>query len=105
MVYNVHGCTRICDKNNVIYQDNQITILMERNGRNLCTGNSRHIHIRYFFVNDRIDKGEMRVEYCPTSLMLAGFFTKPFMGELFRKLRDVIMVYTYIFDLDPTLLQ
>ena len=92
-------------KNNVIYQDNQSAIRMEKNGRNSCTGNSRHIHIRYFFVKDRIDKGEMRVEYCPTHLMLADFFTKPLMGELFRKLRDVIMGYTSIFDLDPTLLQ
>ena len=92
-------------KNNVIYQDNQSAIRMEKNGRNSCTGNSRHIHIRYFFVKDRIDKGEMRVEYCPTHIMLADFFTKPLMGELFRKLRDVIMGYASIFDLDPTLLQ
>ena len=92
-------------KNNEIYQDNQSAICMEKNGRNSCTGNSRHKHIRYFFVKDRIDKGEMRVEYCPTHLMLADFFTKPLMGELFRKLRDVIMGYTSIFDLDPTLLQ
>ena len=40
----------------VIYQDNHSEICMEKNGRNLCTGNSRHIHIRYFFVKDRIDK-------------------------------------------------
>ena len=82
MVYNAHGCIRICDKNIAIYQDNQSEIRMEKNGQNLCTGNSRHIHIRYFFVKDRIDRREMRVEYCPTHLMLAGFFTKPLMGEL-----------------------
>ena len=58
-----------------------------------------------FLREDRIDKGEMRVEYCPTHLILADFFTKTLMGELFRKLRDVIMGYTSIFDLDPTLLQ
>ena len=56
-------------------------------------------------MKDRIDKGEMRVEYCPKHLMLADFLTKPVMGELFRTLRDVIMGYTSIFDLDPTLLQ
>ena len=77
---------------------------MEKNGRNSGTGNSRHIHIRYFFVKDRIDKEDMRVKYCPTHLMLADFFTKPLMGELFRKIRDVIMGYTSIFDLDPALL-
>ena len=92
-------------KNNVIYQDNQSAIRMEKNGKNLCTGNSRHIHIRYFFLKDRIYKGEMRVEYCPTHLMLEDFFTKTLMGGLFRKFRSVIMGYTSIFELDPTILQ
>ena len=78
---------------------------MDKNGQNSCTGNSRHIHIRYFFVKDRIDKVVMRVEYFPTHLMLADFFTKPLMGGLFRKLRIVIMGYTCISELDPTLLQ
>ena len=59
--------------NNVIYHDNQSAICMDKNGRNSCTGHSRHIHIRYFFVKDRIDKGEIRVEYFPTHLMLADF--------------------------------
>jgi len=39
-------------KKNVIYQDNQSAMKMEKNGRNSCTRNSRHIHIRYFFVKD-----------------------------------------------------
>ena len=56
-------------------------------------------------MKDRIDKGETRVEYCLTHLMLADFFTKPLMGEIFRKLRSVIMGYTSIFEPDPTLLQ
>ena len=62
---------------NVVFQDNQSAIQMETNGRNSCTGNSRHIHIRYFFVKDRIEKKEMRVEYCLTEYMLADYFTKP----------------------------
>ena len=78
-------------KDNRLYQDNQSTILMLKNGRNSCTGNSRHIDIRYFFVKDRIDKGELKVEYCPSSIMLADFFTKPLQGQLFKKFRDVIM--------------
>ena len=43
-------------KNNVLYKDNQRQILMLKNRRNLCTRNSRHVHIRFFFVKDRIDK-------------------------------------------------
>ena len=46
-----------------------------------------------FFVKDRIDKKEIRIEYCPTELMLADFFTKPLQRSLFRKFRNVIMGY------------
>ena len=80
-------------KDNVLYQDNQSTILMLKNGRNSCTGNSRHINIRYFFVKDRVDKKELRIEYCPSLIMLADFFTKPLQGHLFQKFREVIMGY------------
>ena len=84
---------------NVLYQDNQSTILMLKNGRNSCTGNSRHVHIRYFFVKDRVEKGEVKVEYCPTLQMVADYFTKPLQGSLFNKLRDVIMGYKSIYTL------
>ena len=72
---------------------------MLKNGRNSCTGNSRHINIRYFFVKDRIDKKEIRVEYCPSLIMLADFFTKQLQGRLFIKFREVIMGYRPISDL------
>ena len=78
---------------------------MEKNGRNSCTGNSRHIHIRYFFVKYIIDKGEMKVENFPTYLVIADFFTKPLTVDMFRKLRSIIMGYTSIFELNPTLFQ
>ena len=60
-------------ENLVIYQDNQSAIIMEKNGRDSCTGNFRLIHIRYLFVKDSIDKGEINLEYCPTHLILAIF--------------------------------
>ena len=80
---------------NIIMQDNQSAIRMEKNGRNSCTGNSRHIDIRYFFVKDRIDKNEFKIEYCPTENMQADFFTKALQGSLFKKFKDVIMGYKH----------
>ena len=56
---------------NVIFQDNQSAMILEINGRNSCTGNSRHIDIKYFWVKDRVDKKEVEIQYCPTHLMLA----------------------------------
>ena len=90
-------------KENTVYQDNQSAIRMERNGSNSCTGNSRHIDIRYFFVKDRVDKGEVQIEYCPTGWMLADYYTKPLQGSLFRKFRDVIMGYKHINSLRSTI--
>ena len=55
---------------NILYQDNECTIKMKKNGRNLCTGNSRHIYIRFFFVKDRVNKETFSIKYCHTSLML-----------------------------------
>ena len=78
---------------NIMFQDNKSSIKMEKNGRNSCTGNSRHISVRYFFVKDRVDKGEIKIEYCPSIYMLADFFTKPLQGRLFRCFREVIMGY------------
>jgi hypothetical protein len=76
---------------NVIYQDNQSTILLARNGRRSSGKRTRHIDIRYFFVTDRIAQGDVRVEYCPTQQMVADIFTKPLQGSLFRRLRDLVL--------------
>jgi hypothetical protein len=86
---------------NLLYQDNQSAIKMESNGRRSCTGNSRHVAIRYFFVKDRVDKGELSIEYCPTQLMVADFFTKPLQGRLFHLFRNVIMGYSHIDTIKP----
>jgi hypothetical protein len=41
---------------NVIYQDNQSTILLENNGTRSSAKRTRHLDIRYFFITDRVDK-------------------------------------------------
>ena len=72
---------------------------MEKNGRNSCTGNSRNIDIKYFFVKDRVSKKEIKIVYCPSEQMLADFFKNPLNGRLFHTFRDVIMGYRPITDL------
>ena len=48
---------------NVVYQDNQSAILLERNGQKSSGKRTRHIDIRYYFITDRIAHKEVRVEY------------------------------------------
>ena len=78
-----------------IYQDNQSAILLEKNGRASAGKRSKHIDLRYFFAKDRIESGDIEVDFTPTTEMLADFFTKPLQGELFRKFRNLIL------NLDP----
>jgi hypothetical protein len=75
----------------ILYQDNKSAILLEENGKKSSSKRTRHINIRYYFVTDRIEKGDVKVEYCPTSQMIADFFTKPLQGTLFNTFRDFIM--------------
>ena len=64
---------------------------MEKFGKTSCSNRSRHIAIRYFFMKDRSDKGEIKLERCPTSEMLLDYHTNPLQGKLFRLFREVIM--------------
>jgi hypothetical protein len=76
---------------NIVFQDNKSAILMEKNGKASSSKRTKHINIRYYFVTDRINKKELKVEWCPTGDMIGDFMTKPNQGTLFTKFRDQIM--------------
>jgi hypothetical protein len=78
-------------RQNLLYQDNQSAMLLERNGSASRSCRTRHIDIRFFFIKDRIQSGEVEIEYCPTDDMIGDFFTKPLQGQKFYKFRKVIM--------------
>ncbi|CAJ1935865.1 unnamed protein product [Cylindrotheca closterium] len=62
---------------NILYQDNKSAILLEENGRKCAGKRSRAINICYFFITDQVEKGNVKVKYCPTDDMIADFMTKP----------------------------
>jgi hypothetical protein len=76
---------------NVLYQDNKSAILLETNGQRSAGKRSRHLNIRYFFMADQVEKGNVIIEYCPTASMTGDFMTKPLQGEKFRQFRKEIM--------------
>jgi hypothetical protein len=81
-------------QDNIVYQDNKSAILLEKNGKASSSKRTKHIDIRYFFVTDRIQMGQVRPEWCPSLDMVADFMTKPLQGALFFKFRDLIMGVT-----------
>jgi hypothetical protein len=76
---------------NILFQDNRSAMLLEKNGKASSSERTKHIHIRYYFVTDRISKGELKVQWCPTTKMIADYMSKPLQGKLFRRFRDLIM--------------
>ncbi|CAJ1963133.1 unnamed protein product [Cylindrotheca closterium] len=76
---------------NILYQDNKSAILLEENGRKITGKRSQAINIRYFFITDQVEKGNVKIEYCPTDDMIADFMTIPLQGEKFCKFRDLIL--------------
>ena len=78
-------------KRNVLFQDNQSAMLLERNGIASSSRRTRHINIRFFFIKDRVTSKEIELEFCPTDEMVGDYFTKPLQGAKFREFRKIIM--------------
>jgi hypothetical protein len=57
-------------KDNVLFQDNKSSILLEKNGKASSSKRTKHINIRYFFITDRVSKEELSVVWCPTGDMI-----------------------------------
>ena len=76
---------------NILYQDNKSAILLEENGRKSAGKRSRALNVRYFFLTDQVEKGNLKIRYCPTDEMWGDFHSKPLQGEKFRDFRTKIL--------------
>jgi hypothetical protein len=78
-------------KENILFQDNQSTMLLEEKGRQSAGKRSRHLNIRLFFVKDQKEKRNLTIQYCPTDQMIGDYMTKPLHSKKFKKFRQSIM--------------
>ena len=85
------ACQEYKVSENIIFQDNKSTLIMEKNGKASSSKKTKHIKVRYFLVKDKIEKGEVQVKYCPSEKMWSDVLTKPLHGEKFRKMRSMLM--------------
>jgi hypothetical protein len=88
-------------KENVLFQDNRSSIILEKNGKASISKRTKHINIRYFFINDRVSNEEVSIVWRPTGDMIGDYATKPLQGSLFRKFRDQLMGVTPAQDPGP----
>lgn len=73
-----------------ILEDNQSCIKLANNGS--FAVKSKHIGIKYRFVHEKIRMRAIKLEYCPTTEMIADIFTKALSKNTFKNLRDKINI-------------
>ena len=75
----------------ILFQDNQSAILLEKNGILSSSRCTRHINIKYFFIQDKDNAGDLSVQYCPADKMIADFHSKPLQGKNVKHFCDQLM--------------
>jgi transposase InsO family protein len=69
-----------------IWEDNQGTIALAKDRR--YSKRTKHMDVRYFFVQEQIEGGNVRVDYKATTDQIADLLTKPLGRSLYLRLRD-----------------
>ena len=68
-------------------EDNQAAIMMAKNPQ--YHGRSKHISIKYHFIQEQVISNLIELRYCRTDDMIADIFTKGLSTTKFIKLRDM----------------
>ena len=79
------------DLETVVKEVNKTTMLLMKNGRLSSGKRTKYLDIRYFYVQDLITRGVVKIEHCSMDCMVADFLTKPLQGKRFQILRDLIL--------------
>jgi hypothetical protein len=59
----------------IIYCDNKSCIRLSEH--HMFHERSKHIEIKYYFIRDKVQEGEVKLEYIPTDEQTADILTKP----------------------------
>ena len=78
------------DRPATLFQDNMSAILLLQNGKSSAK-RTKHISIRYFWLQDRVVNGDIKIVYKSTEEMLADGLTKPLQGDQFKRFKNAIL--------------
>jgi hypothetical protein len=73
----------------VLHEDNQACIDFSKNPGD--HKRSKHIDTRYHFVRERVESGDIRLEWIPTTDQIADIFTKALDFGPFQRLKDLLV--------------
>ena len=63
-------------------------MLVKNNRNKYSTKHTKHINVRYYFINIQVDTGDVVIKHFPTEKMLWDHFKKLLKSVLFRKCRE-----------------
>ena len=87
--------TKLLDWKTNIQQDNIAAIRMERFGKRSSTKRTRHLSIRYYYINSLLKEVFITaVTYLPTENMVLDYLTKPLQRSNSREHRNCIVGIT-----------
>lgn len=69
--------------------DNQSAISIIKTGK--MNKRSKHIDVRYYFINEKFEENLFKLIYCPSKDQLADIFTKPLDKVKFSRFRNNLM--------------
>ena len=75
----------------VIHEDNAACVQMSKNPVN--HSKTKHIDLHYHFVRERVESGEVRLDWLSTEKMIADILTKAVIPKTFIALRDALFGY------------
>ena len=75
----------------VIKVDNKSAIALSRNP--VFHGRSKHIHTRYHFIRECVEKDQIKVEHIPGQEQKADILTKALGRIKFKEMRELIGVH------------
>lgn len=78
----------VCREVIVIHEDNEACIQMSKNPVN--HSKAKHIDLHYHFVRERVESGEVRLDWVSTSEMIADMLTKAVTPAVFKTLRNAL---------------
>ena len=76
----------------IVYDDSQSAIAMTKNPQ--FHGRAKHIGIKYHYIRGEVEKGTVKLLYCPTENMMADVLTKGLSKEKHHKFRNLMNVET-----------
>lgn len=72
----------------VLQVDNESAIRLIKNPE--FHNRTKHIDVRYKFVRERFQNGQLDIQHCESECQAADIFTKPLSRVRFQKLRQLI---------------